>query len=125
MSNTVAILHIGVPMDHPSIPPDMRPKVEQGLQAIKREMNRAGLDYQLIYYSPESGLDGFVKQLRERPCDGVVVGGGVTSVPQMTYFMEQIVDLTHLNAPKAKIMFIHGPELEEVRQAVGRWFGSI
>jgi hypothetical protein len=38
--------------------------------------------------------------------------------------MEQIVDLTHLNAPKAKIMFIHGPELEEVRQAVGRWFGS-
>jgi len=124
MSKTIAILHIGVPMDHPSIPPDMRPKVEHGLQTIKREMNRAGLDYQLIYYSPETGLDGFVKQLREQPCDGVVVGGGVTSVPQMTFFMEQIVDVTHLNAPKAKIMFIHGPELDEVRQAVRRWFGS-
>ena len=122
--SSISILHIGVPMDHPSIPPDMRPKVEQGLQTIKREMSRAGLDYQLIYYSPETGLGGFVKRLREGPCDGVVIGGGVTSVPQMTFFMEQIVDATRLNAPKAKIMFIHGPELDEVQQAVGRWFKS-
>ena len=88
-------------------------------------MNRAGLDYKLIYYSPETGLDGFVKQLRQQPCDGIVIGGGVTGAPRMTFFMEQIVELTHLNAPKAKIMFIHGPELDEVRQAVGRWFKSI
>jgi hypothetical protein len=75
MSNTIAILHIGVPMDHPSIPSDMRPKVEQGLQTIKREMNRAGLDYQLIYYSPETGLDGFVKQRRDkRSADDVLYG---------------------------------------------------
>ena len=124
MSKAISVLHIGVPMDHPSIPSNMRAKVEQGLKTIKSEMTRNGFDYQLIYYSPESGLQGFVQQLRENPCDGVLIGGGVTSNPQMTGFMEQIVDMTHLNAPKAKIMFIHGPEVDEVRQALGRWFSS-
>jgi hypothetical protein len=124
MSNAISILHIGVPMDHPSIPSDMRPKVERGLKDIKSEMTRSGFDYRLIYYSPEGGLQGFVEQLRKNPSDGVVIGGGVTSNPQMTGFMEQIVDVTHLNAPKAKIMFIHGPEVDEVHQAVRRWFPS-
>lgn len=124
MTEPISILHIGVPMDHPSIPDDMRPKVEKGLHEIAAAMSQAGFDYLLVYYSPETGLDGFAESLRRDGCDGVVVGGGVTSVPEMTYFMEQIVDTTHRHAPQAKIMFIRGPEIDEVREAVGRWFGD-
>ncbi len=124
MSEKISIFHIGVPMDHPSIPDDLRPKVEKGLQEIAAAMTRAGFDYRLVYYAPESGLDGFAACLRQDRCDGVVIGGGVTGLPEMTYFMEQIVDVTHTEAPRAKIMFIHGPEVDEVREAVGRWFGG-
>ncbi len=123
MTEPISILHIGVPMDHPSIPDDLRPRVRKGLQEIEAALSQAGFDYSLVYYSPESGLDGFAERLRRDRCDGVVVGGGVTSVAEMTYFMEQIVDTTHRHAPDAKIMFIHGPEVDEVRDAVGRWFG--
>jgi|GEM_PF-2458368 len=123
MSAQISILHIGLPMDHPSIPSDIRVKVEQGLKAVQIEMNKAGLNYQLVFYSPESGLDGFAKQLKTRPCDGVLVGGGVTNSADMTYFMEQIVDVTHVNAPQAKIMFIH--EIADVHAAVDRWFKHV
>jgi len=123
MAEPISIFHIGVPMDHPSIPDDLRPKVEKGLHEIAAAMSRAGFNYSLVYYSPETGLDGFAECLGRDRCDGVVIGGGVTSMPQMTYFMEQIVDTTHRHAPHAKIMFIHGPEVNEVRDAVGRWFG--
>jgi putative oxidoreductase len=50
-------------------------------------------------------LDGFKHQLRAQPCDGVLIGGGVAGDPAMSYFMEQIVDVTHEVAPKRKLCF--------------------
>ena len=88
---SVSIFHIGLPMDHPSIPAEERPKVTKRLADLEGRMRRAGYNYQVIYSSPESGLDVFKRHLRSRPCDGVLIGGGVVDDPAMRYFMEQII----------------------------------
>ena len=118
----VSIFHIGLPLDHPSIPVEERPKITKRLSDLQEMMTRAGYKYEIIYASPETGLDSFKHQLRMQPCDGVLIGGGVVSDPAMTYFMEQIVDLTHEVVPKAKIMFFN--HSADVCVTVGRWFKS-
>jgi hypothetical protein len=50
----------------------------------------------------------------------VLIGGGVAGNESMFYFMEQIIDVTHEFAPKAKIMFYN--HFFEVREIVERWF---
>ena len=116
---TISIFHIGLPMDHPSIPAEERPKVTKRLSDLQETMRGAGYSYEIVYASPEGGLEGFRHQLRTQPCDGVLIGGGVASNPAMTYFMEQIVDVTHEVAPKAKIMFYN--HSSDVRTTVERW----
>lgn len=117
----VSIFHIGLPLDHPSIPPDDRPEIEQRLSDLRQRMIRAGYRYEILHASPETGLDAFRHQLRTQPCDGVLIGGGVVGDPAMSYFMEQIVDATHEVVPKAKIMFYN--HSVDVRAIVERWFG--
>ena len=83
-------------------------------------MRGAGYNYQIVHYSPESGLDGFKRQLETQPCDGVLIGGGVAGNPALSHFMEQIIDVTHEVAPRAKIMFYS--HSVDVRTVVERWF---
>ena len=109
-------------MDHPSIPAEERPKVTKRLSDLQERMRAAGYNYEIIYASPEGGLEAFKHQLRTQPCDGVLIGGGVASDPAMTYFMEQIVDATHEVVPKAKIMFFN--HSDDVRTIIERWFKS-
>ena len=118
----VSIFHIGLHLDHPSIPAEERPKLEKRLSALQETMRGAGYNYEVIHASPESGLDDFKRKLRTQPCDGVLIGGGVASNPALTYFMEQIIDATHEAAPKAKIMFFS--HSVDVRVTVERWFKS-
>ncbi len=118
----VSIFHIGLPLDHPSIPVEERPKIAKRLSDLQGRMTRAGYQYEITHASPETGLDGFKHQLRTRPPDGVLIGGGVVGNEAMSYFMEQIIDATHEVAPKAKIMFYN--HAEDVRLVVERWFGS-
>lgn len=119
---TASIFHIGLPLDHPRIPAEERAKLTKRLSDLQERMTRAGYRYEIIHASPETGLDGFRQRLMTQPCDGVLIGGGVVGDPAMTYFMEQIVDVTHEVAPKAKIMFYN--HSDEVRVIVERWFGS-
>lgn len=85
-------------------------------------MRRAGYGYEIICASPETGLDAFRRRLQAQPCDGVLIGGGVAGNPALTYFMEQIIDLTHEVVPRAKIMFYN--HADDVRVIVERWFGA-
>ena len=117
----ISILHIGLPLDHPSIPAEERPKLAKRLNDLKERMRRAGYNYEIIHASPETGLDGFKHQLRIQPCDGVLIGGGVAGNEAMSYFLEQIIDVTHEVAPKVKIMFYN--HSVDVRAIVERWFG--
>jgi hypothetical protein len=114
-----SIFHIGLPLDHPSIPADDRPNVTKRLASLQQTMTALGYDYQIIHASPETGLDAFRQLLRTHPCDGVLIGGGVASDPSMTYFMEQIIDAAHTEAPHAKII-VHTHSLD-VPSTVARW----
>ena len=118
----VSIFHIGLHLDHPSIPAEERPKIAKRLSALRERMTSAGYKYEIIHASPETGLDEFRHQLRTQPCDGVLIGGGVAGNPALSYFLEQIIDATHEVAPQAKIMFYN--HSDDVRTIVERWFGS-
>ncbi|SNT38855.1 hypothetical protein SAMN05421770_11085 [Granulicella rosea] len=116
----VSILHVGLPLAHPKIPVADRPTLVTRLAALQQAMRDAGYDYEIVQLDPDSGLDGFKERLRLKPCDGVLIGGGVASDSEMTYFMELIVDAVHEAAPRAKIMF-HSHAVS-VRTTVERWF---
>lgn len=58
-------------------------------------MQSVGDDYEVVHCSPESSLEELKQRLLAYPCDGVLLGGGVASDPEMSYFMEQIIDATH------------------------------
>jgi hypothetical protein len=117
----VFIFHIGLPLDHPSIPAEERPKITKRLSDLRDRMTSAGYSYEITHASPETGLDAFKHQLRTQPCDGILIGGGIAGDPAMSYFMEQIIDATHEVAPEAKIMFYN--HSVDVRKIVERWFG--
>ena len=119
---TVSIFHIGLPLDHPAIPAEERPKLTKRLSDLKERMRAAGYKYEIIHAPPETGLESFKHQLRTQPCDGVLIGGGVAGDPAMSYFLEQIIDATHEVVPKAKIMFFN--HSDDVRTIVERWFKS-
>jgi tRNA-dihydrouridine synthase len=119
---TISIFHIGLPLDHPSIPAEERPKITKRLSDLQERMRGAGYNYEIIHASPESGLEDFKRRLRTQPCDGVLIGGGVVGDPAMSYFLEQIIDTTHEAAPKAKIMFFN--HSVDVLTIVERWFKS-
>ena len=101
----LSIFHIGLPLDHPSIPVEERPKIAKRLSDLKERMTRAGYKYEITHASPETGLDGFKHQLRTQRCDGVLIGGAVVGDPAMSYFMEQIIDATHEVVPKRRLCF--------------------
>ena len=84
-------------------------------------MTRAGYRYEIIHAAPDTGLESFKHQLRTQPPDGVLIGGGVVGNPTMSYFLEQIINVTHETVPKAKIMFYN--HSDDVRTIVERWFG--
>lgn len=118
----VHIIHIGFPLDHPMIPVDDRPRIAQRLRDLRERMCGLGYNYEIHHASPETGLDAFADRLRSRPCHGILIGGGVAGNPAMSYFMEQIIDLTHRLAPQAKILFYN--HIDDPRVIVERWFPS-
>ncbi len=118
---TVSIFHIGLPLDHPSIPIEERAKISKRLRDLQERMTRDGYRYEIIHASPETGLDGFKDKLRSDSPDGVLIGGAVAGDPAMSYFLEQIIDVTHEAVPKAKIMFYN--HSVDVRVIIERWFG--
>ncbi len=118
---SISIFHIGLSLDHPLIPVEERPKIEKRLRDLQERMTRAGYQYEIIQATPETGLDDFKRKLQTQPCDGVLIGGGVAANEALSYFMEQIIDVTHEAVPKAKIMFYN--HSVDVRAIVERWFG--
>ena len=117
----VSIYHIGLPLDHPLIPAEDRPEITKRLSDLRERMIDAGYKYEVLHASPETGLDAFKHRLRTDPCDGVLIGGGVVGNPDLSYFMEQIIDAAHEVVPKAKIMFYN--HSFDVRTIIERWFG--
>jgi hypothetical protein len=118
----ISILHVGLPLDHPAIPVEERPKIAKRLGDLTERMRRAGYSYEVVSIDPDGGIEELRALLKARSCDGVLIGGGVAGDPAMSYFREQIVNATHEVAPKAKIMFYS--HSTDVREIVARWFPS-
>ena len=118
----ISILHIGLPLDHPLVPSEDRAKIAKRLADLRQRMRDAGYRYEIVHASPESGLENFKDLLRAQPCHGVLIGGGVVGNPDMSYFMEQIINAVHEVVPTARIMFFS--HSVDVRETVGRWFPS-
>lgn len=118
----LSIFHIGLPLEHSSIPIGERPKIAKRLNDLQARMTRAGYKYEIIQASPDTGLDGFKHQLETLPCDGVLIGGGIAGNEAMSYFMEQIIEVTHAVVPAARIMFYN--HSVDVREIVERRFGQ-
>jgi hypothetical protein len=112
---TISIFHIGLPLDHPSIPESEAPKVAKRLGELQEQMRGAGYRYEFIYCSPESGLQDLKDQLRSQPCDGALVGGGIVGNPAMGSFLEEIVEAVGEVVPTAKVMlFDHSVDVRDM-----------
>lgn len=116
----VSIFHVGLPLDHWTIPVEDQAELVKRLSGLRERMQAAGYEYEFVHCSPEGGLEGLRHRLRRERCDGVLLGGGVAGNPELRGFMEQIVDAVHAEAPQAKVMF-HSHS-EDVRVTIERWF---
>jgi hypothetical protein len=57
--------------------------------------------------------------LTERPCDLVLVGAGVRTLPAHFALFEKLINVVHEHAPRAKICFNTRPD--DTQEAVLRW----
>ena len=113
---------MGLPVDHPAIPAEIRPKIAAAIQHAEEEFARTNATIRQMSASPADS-SAFVAQLKEGSVAGVVIGNGVRSNPGLTVFFEQLVDLVHVHAPQAKLMFNTKPD--DTLEAIQRWFPQI
>ncbi len=52
----ISILHVGLPLDHPLIPSQERPKITKRLADLQQRMRGAGYNYDIAYASPKNLL---------------------------------------------------------------------
>jgi hypothetical protein len=100
----------------------MQKELSTRLYKLRDQMRAEGYEYELVYASPEGGLENFKSRLRALTPDGVIIGGGVVGNPEMRFFMEQIIDAVRNSAPRSKILLIGSAE--EAPAAVARWFSK-
>lgn len=74
------------------------------------------------YLAPDDAAwqDKMITTLKERKCDGLIVGFGVRGDPKLTVFFEAIVNTVVDHAPGAKVLFDSSPP--SMVDAAKRWF---
>eukprot|EP01112_Ceratiomyxa_fruticulosa_P014743 TRINITY_DN4251_c0_g1_i1.p1 TRINITY_DN4251_c0_g1~~TRINITY_DN4251_c0_g1_i1.p1 ORF type:complete len:116 (+),score=10.30 TRINITY_DN4251_c0_g1_i1:114-461(+) len=81
--------------------------------------NELGVDYDFIPITPSDNLqDVFLPKLKG--VDAIVIGYGVRGNTDLTYFLEQIVDITRVNFPHIRFLFNTSPP--DTVDAVKRWY---
>ena len=118
----IAIIHIGLPLDHSLIPVDQRAELIQRLAKLRRRMVDAGYAYEIFHASPETGLEAFKAKLKSKRFDGVFLGGGVVGNPELAGFQQQIIEAVHEAAPLATVM-LHD-HAEDVADTIRRCLGE-
>jgi len=115
-----SIILTGLPSDHPAVPEHLRVQVAKMLGDIAPTMAEAKINYKFVATSPEAGINNLLDELRNSHVDGLVIGMGVRGNPELTYFMEQIINGVIEVQPNIKIMFNTLPT--NTIDAVKRWF---
>ncbi|KAK9836740.1 hypothetical protein WJX74_007255 [Apatococcus lobatus] len=111
---------VGMPSHHPMVPEGVRDDVKKQLALVVQQMEDAGYSSEVIYVTPEDGMDKMTQEFKSRPLDGIVIGFGIRGIPQNTFFFEQVVEAVRRGSPKAILMFNTSPE--STVDAAKRWF---
>jgi hypothetical protein len=102
------------------IPEHLRPEIEKAIVVMFEELKAAGVQNTSIFFDPEDGVDKIKERLVAEQYDGVLIGYGLRSIPELTVFFEQIVNTIVEVQPKAKLLFNSHPS--NTLDAVKRWF---
>ncbi len=95
-------------------------KVMAALEADQAELNAWGYDAQLCMTDLGKTAESVVVQkLSESTFDCILIGAGLRTMPTHFLLFEKLINVVHLNAPKAKICFNTKPS--DTAEAVRRW----
>jgi hypothetical protein len=107
-------------VDFSHIPDLNAEKVMAALEADQAELNALGYDAQLCLTDLGRTAESVVLQkLSESMFDCILIGAGIRTIPTNFLLFEKLINVVHLNAPKAKICFNTKPS--DTAVAVRRW----
>ena len=69
-NSKLSFIHVGLPLDHPSIPIEIRKEASVQLPLLIDRMRAEGYGYELVFASPEGGMEvdpGFFVDFHDRP----------------------------------------------------------
>jgi hypothetical protein len=106
---------------NPEIPQGLSvEKIEKGTEAMLERLRSLGYDAKLfLVETGAADLSNLVKQLNNKNYDGVVIGNGIRSIKVNFILFEKLINLVHMDAPNAKIIFNTLPT--DTDEAVKRW----
>lgn len=110
-----------IDFSNPEIPQGLTvEKIEQGAKATVEKLNTMGYDANLfLIETGTSDLSRLENHFNQKSYDGIVIGNGIRSIQTNFILFEQIVNVVHTHAPKAKIIFNSLPT--DTDEAVKRW----
>jgi len=110
-----------IDITNPELPKGLTVEIiTQGTKATLEKLISLGYDAEaLLIDTGISDLNKLANQLKENKYDGVVIGTGIRSIKVNFMLFEQIVNVVHTSAPKAKIIFNSLPT--DTDEAVKRW----
>ena len=95
-------------------------KLRDGLEGDRDKMNTLGYEAKLgLIDNADTASKSVIDLLSEKTYDCVLIGAGVRTVEEYVLLFENLVNVVHKHAPKAKICFNTGP-FDSV-DAVQRW----
>ncbi len=95
-------------------------KVMAALEADQAELKGLGYDAQQCMTDLGKTAESVVvRKLSESTFDCILIGAGLRTIPTHFLLFEKLINMVHLNAPKAKICFNTKPS--DTAAAVRRW----
>jgi hypothetical protein len=96
-------------------------EVRAGLEADKAHLDALGYDAELCLTDfGETAEMVLGDRLATKSFDCVLIGAGVRLIAENTFLFEQLVNVVHAEAPRAKLCFNTKPR--DTAAAVQRWF---
>ncbi|CAM6118683.1 unnamed protein product [Calypogeia fissa] len=118
-TSTSAML-ISLPPQFGAATPQQVVPLIKAIEALPPQMAAAGIKFEFAAVQPgEMSLAELRRKLQSQRPDVVIIGNGIRNNMDLTYFMEQIIDIVRTNAPQAKLAFNTRPN--DSLDAVKRW----
>jgi hypothetical protein len=107
-------------VDFSTVPGMNAEKVRDGLKADQARLAELGYDAELCLTDlGDTAADVVAQKLAEKPFNCVVIGAGIRTIPSYFLLFEQLLNVVHQAAPKARICFNTKPS--DTAEAVQRW----